>query len=88
KEENFWLVQIKYKSFLTLKLLALFTVCRERDVLSLKLQRIQVISCIKAYRIHNGFNESGGKELPVLTKKRPPILIKYIDSNTESTVNL
>ncbi|KAL0075006.1 hypothetical protein J3Q64DRAFT_1811668 [Phycomyces blakesleeanus] len=84
KGEDFQLVQIKYKSYSHAQIVGFICTFQKEDCLVTEAPNKVNILRNTAYRMWNGFNESGGKELPV----RPPILIKCTDSNAVSTVDL
>jgi hypothetical protein len=70
EEEDFQLVQIRYKSYSHAQIIGFIHSLQEESCLVPKAAKKASIPRSTAYRIWNEFNESGGKELPGFKKKR------------------
>ncbi|KAG1206726.1 hypothetical protein G6F35_011149 [Rhizopus arrhizus] len=79
EEEGFQLVQIKYKSYSLAQIAGFIHSLQKEGCLVPEAAKKASIPRSTAYRMWNEFNESG---------KHTQFLIKYIDSNAASTVDL
>ncbi|CAO3664015.1 unnamed protein product [Rhizopus stolonifer] len=103
EEEDFHLVQIKYKSYSHTQIAGFIHSLQEEGCTVPEAAKKASIPRSTAYRMWTEFNESGGRKLPGFKKNkgqdnrgRPPILkeehsqflINYIGLNAASTVDL
>ncbi|EIE79533.1 hypothetical protein RO3G_04238 [Rhizopus delemar RA 99-880] len=94
EEEDFQLVQIKYKSYPHAQIVGFIHSLQDESCLVPKAAKKASISHSTAYRMWNEFNESGGSKQDnrggpsILIEEHTQLLIKCIDSNAASTVNL
>ncbi|KAG1145143.1 hypothetical protein G6F37_005841 [Rhizopus arrhizus] len=79
EEEDFQLVQMKYKSYSHAQIAGFIHSLQEEGCTISEAAKKAIISRSTAYRTWNEFNKSGSRELPGFQKKRKSWMASYLE---------